>query len=225
MSCPDCDSSGRREFLKTAVLGTAGIVAARGASRFTGSSETVVASLHSSLTPQQKAKIAFPFDHPLRSQVDNNWMITPMKIAEFFTPDQQAMVEEIFKGLHNPEFIDKVMYHVQEDAGGLGNYSVALFGTPGTGAFEFVLAGRHCTARCDGASIEGAAFGGPIFYGHSSMSFNGAPDHPKNVYWYQARRANEVFQALNGKQRDAALLGDPREEKGTDTVALKKRGE
>ena len=37
--------------------------------------------------------------------------------------------------------------------------------------------------------------------------------------------ANEVFHALNGKQRDAALLGDPREEKGTDTVALKKRGE
>jgi Protein of unknown function (DUF3500) len=169
--------------------------------------------------------MAFPFDHPLRSQVDNNWMITPMKIAEFFTADQQAMIEEIFKGLHNPEFIDKVMYHVQEDAGGLGNYSVALFGTPGTGAFEFVLAGRHCTVRCDGDSVEGAAFGGPIFYGHASQRFDEAPDHPKNVYWYQAKRANQVFQALSGKQRDAALLGDPREEKATATVALKKKGD
>ena len=225
MSCPDCDHSGRREFLKTAALGTAGIAVAGAASRFTGSSETVVTSLHSSLTPQQKAKMAFPFDHPLRSQVDNNWMITPMKIAEFFTADQQAMIEEIFKGLHNPEFIDKVMYHVQEDAGGLGNYSVALFGTPGTGAFEFVLAGRHCTVRCDGDSVAGAAFGGPIFYGHASQRFDEAPDHPKNVYWYQAKRANQVFQALSGKQREAALLGDPREEKATATVALKKKGD
>jgi hypothetical protein len=134
------------------------------------------------------------------------------------------MIEEAFRGLHNPEFIEKVMYHVQEDAGGLGHYSVALFGTPGTGKFEFVLAGRHCTVRCDGDSVEGVAFGGPIFYGHASMNFNEAPDHPKNVYWYQAKRANQVFQALNGKQREVALLGDPRQEQGTATVALKKRG-
>ena len=151
---------------------------------------------------KQKAKVVFSFDDPLRSKVDANWRITPMKIAEFFTPDQQAMIEEIFRGLHNPE--------------------VALFGTPGIGAFEFVLTGRHCTSRCDGDSVEGVAFGGPIFYGHASMNFNEAPDHPKNVYWYQAKRANEVFQALDGKQRAMALLGDPRAEKGSETVALKK---
>ena len=194
-------------------------------SRFTGSSETLVATLYNSLTAEQKKKIAFPFDDPLRSKVDNNWMITPFKIAQFFTADQQAMIDEIFRGLHNPEFIDKVMYHIKEDAGGLGEYSVALFGTPGTGAFEFVLAGRHCTVRCDGDSVAGAAFGGPIFYGHASQRFDEAPDHPKNVYWYQAKRANQVFQALDGKQRTMALLGDPREEKGTATVALKKPGE
>src|SRR5207237_7084226 len=40
------------------------------------------------------------------------------------------------------------------------------------------------------------------------------------VYWYQARRANEVFKMLDGKQREMALLDEPREEKGTDTVRL-----
>jgi len=228
MSCPDCDGVARREFLKTAALGGAGLLtggAFGAASRFTGSSETLVATLYQSLTAEQKQKVAFSFDDPLRSKVDNNWMITPFKIRQFFTADQQAMIDEIFRGLHNPEFIDKVMYHMQEDAGGLGEYSVALFGTPGTGAFEFVLAGRHCTVRCDGDSVGGAAFGGPIFYGHASLSFNEAPDHPKNVYWYQAKRANQVFQALDGKQRTIALLGDPREEKGTATVALKKPGD
>jgi hypothetical protein len=225
MSCPDCDGFGRREFLKTAALGGVGLVAAHAASRITGPSETVATSLYNSMTAAQKSKVAFPFDDPLRSKVDANWMITPAKIAEFFTADQQAMIDEIFRGLHNPEFIDKVMYHIQEDGGGLGQYSAALFGTPGTGAFEFVLTGRHCTVRCDGDSAHGSAFGGPIFYGHASQNFNEAPDHPKNVYWYQAKRANEVFGALDGKQRAAALLGDPREEKGTATIQLKKRGE
>jgi hypothetical protein len=209
-------------------LGGAGLVAGSAlgaASRLTGPSETLVTTLYNSLTADQKQKITFPFDDPLRSKVDANWMITPLKIAQFFTADQQAMIDEIFRGLHNPEFIDKVMYHIQEDAGGLGEYSVALFGTPGTGAFEFVLTGRHCTVRCDGDSVAGAAFGGPIFYGHASQRFDEAPDHPKNVYWYQAKRANQVFQALDGKQRAVALLGDPREEKGTATVALKRPGE
>jgi hypothetical protein len=225
MHCPDCDGLGRREFLKTTALGGVALATAHAASRFTGSSETLVTTLYKSLEPHQMEKVVFPFDHELRSKVDANWMITPFKIAEFFTADQQAMIDEIFRGLHSPEFVDKVMYHVQEDAGGLGHYSAALFGTPGSGAFEFVVAGRHCTVRCDGDSVTGAAFGGPMFYGHASQSFNEAPDHPKNVYWYQAKRANQVFQALDGKQREAALLGDPREEKGTATVALRKRGE
>src|SRR5439155_4170990 len=134
----------------------------------------------------------------------------------------------IFRGLHNPDFIEKVLAHMKEDTKGVGlaDYAVALFGEPGTGAFEFVLSGRHCTARCDGDSVEGAAFGGPIFYGHQAgPTFKEKPEHPNNVYWYQAKRANEVFQALNGKQREQALLGDPRAEKATDTVRLKKPGD
>ena len=225
MKCPDCGDD-RRQFLKTALLGTAGAAVASAVPRKLIESETVVTSFYHSLTSEQKAKMAFPFDHPLRSKVDNNWFITPAKIDKFFTPDQQAMIEEIFRGLHNPEFIDKVMYHMKEDAGGFGNYTIALFGEPGTGAFEFVLTGRHCTARCDGDSVAGVAFGGPIFYGHQAgPTFEEKPDHPNNVYWYQAKRANEVFQALDGKQREQALLGSPREEKGTDTVALHQRAE
>lgn len=225
MPCSDCDGFGRRQFLKTAALAGIGLAGAAARPKITGSSETLVTHLHESLSPQQKQTVVFPFEHPLRYKVDANWQITPVKIAKFFTPDQQAMIEEIFRGLHNPEFLDKVFYHIQEDGGGLGNYSVALFGQPGTGAFEFVLTGRHCTIRCDGDSVEGVAFGGPIFYGHASQSFNEKPDHPNNVYWYQAKRANEVFQALDGKQRNLALLGDPREERKTETVALKKSGE
>jgi hypothetical protein len=248
MKCPECGDLERREFLKTVAMATAGLAvtaavpdvglaagaAAQGAlnraaaASGTGTtSETLAATLFQSLSPQQKARVAFPFDHPLRSRVEANWHITPTRIRDFFTPDQQAMTREIFRNLHNPEFFDQIMYHIREDGGGIENYSTALFGEPGSGQFEFVLVltGRHCTVRCDGDSVEGAAFGGPIFYGHASQSFNERPDHPGNVYWYQARRANEVFAALDGKQRAAALLGDPRAERSTATVQLKKAGE
>ena len=220
-SLQDRHSLGRRQFLKTAALGTAaiGVGIAPGA-RHTAS-ETLVAQLYQTLSAEQKSKVTFAFDDPLRSKVDANWHITPVSIKDFFSADQQAMITEIFRGLHNPEFVDNVMHHIRDDGDGLGNYSVALFGQPGTGAFEFVLTGRHCTVRCDGDSVEGAAFGGPIFYGHAAGSFNESADHPNNVYWYQAVRANEVFQALDGKQRAAALLGEARAERKTATVELK----
>src|SRR2546425_993555 len=219
-SCPDCSPLDRRQFLKTAAAATAGALAVTAAPKFRGNSETLVTTLYKSLQPEQRAKMCFPFDHALRSKVDANWQITEARVGKAFTPDQQAMIEEIFRGLHNPEFYDKVVYHMKEDGGGLGAYSVALFGEPGTGKFEFVLAGRHVTRRCDGDSVEGAAFGGPIFYGHAARSFNEAADHPGNIYWYQALRANDVFKMLDGKQRELALLDEPREEKGTDTVKL-----
>lgn len=214
----------RRQFVQTAGLGAL-TLATGAAGTQSPSSETVVSQLYDSLSADQRSKVAFPFDHPLRSKIDNNWHITPHRIGDFYTADQQAMIRDIFRGLHNPDFYDKVEYHIQEDDGGLKNYSIALFGEPGTGRFEFVLTGRHCTARCDGDSVEGAAFGGPILYGHAANSFNEQPHHPDNVYWYQAKRANEVYQALDGKQRQMALLGDPRPEQASATIALKNRGE
>jgi hypothetical protein len=132
------------------------------------------------------------------------------------------MVREIFLGLHSPEYAERVMKQVEHDGEkeGFGGCAIALFGEPGSGKFEFVLTGRHVTRRCDGDSVEGAAFGGPIFYGHAAKGFYEKPDHPGNAYWYQAVRANHVFQMLNGKQRDLALLTEPREEQGTNTVKL-----
>jgi hypothetical protein len=231
-SCDCCEDITRRTFLKTTAAGVA-IAAAGPLTALTaeparqkvqkGASETLVTTLYKSFKEEQRKAICFPFDHPLRSKVDNNWHITDKKVAEFFDKDQQDMIRQIFLGLHSSEYAQKVYDQVEHDggnAGGFGGTSIALFGEPGSGKFEFVLTGRHCTRRCDGDSVEGAAFGGPIFYGHAAKSFNEKPDHPGNAYWYQAVRANEVFKMLNGKQRELALLGESREENGTDTVKL-----
>ena len=229
--CPDCDSdqSGftRREFIKATAAGivatSAGVVAAPvfGAEdkRQILRSETLVKQLYGSLEGEQKATCCFTFDDPLRLKVDNNWQITEARVGQSFNQDQQDLIRQIFLGLHSEEYAQQVLGQVEHD-GGFDQCAIALFGEPGTGQFEFVLTGRHVTRRCDGDSVEGAAFGGPIFYGHAAKGFNEPPDHEGNVYWYQAERANELFQALDGKQRMQALLGDSRGEHGTDTVKL-----
>jgi hypothetical protein len=230
--CPDCGISSRREFLRTTVGGLAA-ASLIGAGRAWGddirpaaTSETLVQQLHSTLTAEQKKTICFPFDHPLRSKVDNNWHIIKQPISAVFNKDQRALIRDIFVDMHSEEYAKKVVEQVehdnQEDGDGFESCAVALFGEPGEkNKFEFVFTGRHVTRRCDGNSVEGEAFGGPIFYGHAAQGFNEKADHPGNVYWYQAKRANELFQALDGKQRKIALRTDPRKEQGSKTVELR----
>ena len=140
--------------------------------------------------------------------------------------------------MHSEEYAQKVLDQVEhdnaddnaKDGKGFESCAVALFGEPDKAEaakhakkekFEFVFTGRHVTRRCDGNTVEGAAFGGPIFYGHAAHGFNEKANHPDNAYWYQALRANEVFKALDGKQRAVALREDPRKEQGKKTVELR----
>lgn len=233
-SCPDCSDSSpiitsRRSFIQKAgfaagAIGAGGILPSWAAAeaKAPATSETLVKTFYDSLNEEQRKKICFGFDHKLRLEVDNNWHITKTLVKDF-TKDQQAMIKDIFMGLHSEEYADKVYAQVVDDSGrdGFeGGSSVALFGEPGSGKFEFVLTGRHCTRRCDGDSVEGAAFGGPLFYGHAAKGFREGPKHEGNAYWYQAVRANEVYQMLDGKQREVALLGESRGEDGLDTVKL-----
>ena len=224
----------RRSFLRQSSVAAAGL--GFGAIPIIGAekekkkpeAETLVKTFYDSLSEEQKKAMCFPYDHKLRLKIENNWLITKM-LVEHYTKDQQAMIKEIFMGIHSEEYAEKVYDQVEWDSGldGFeGGSSVAIFGTPGTGKFEFVLTGRHCTRRCDGDSNEGTAFGGPLFYGHAADSFNEKPDHKDNAYWYQAVRANEVYQMLDGKQRQSALCGKSRGEKGRATVKLtgKKKG-
>jgi len=218
----------RRSFLKqsasAAALGLLGSAAlAKEAAKASAESETLVSQLYTSLNEQQRKALCFAWSDPRRLKVDNNWHIVPDKISQVLTPDQQDLTRQIFDRLHSDEYKKEVWRQFDSDnksSGGFGSASIALFGQPGTGQFEFVLTGRHCTRRCDGDSEAGTAFGGPIFYGHAAGSFNEKPNHPGNAYWFQAQRANEVFQALDGKQRERALQGTARGEDGNNTVEL-----
>lgn len=225
----------RRAFLKTTAAGIAAgatgglwIPTSIAAPKPTDASETLATQLYRSLSEEQRRSLCFAFTDPLRDKVDNNWLITGKPISQTLTPAQQDLVQQIFRTLHSPEFADRAMEQMVHDSEGKGfnaGTSVALFGAPGTGQFEFVLTGRHCTRRCDGDSVAGTAFGGPIFYGHQAGEKDREPaDHPGNVFWYQAKRANELYQALDGRQRTLALVNTAgRPEQATETVRLEEK--
>jgi hypothetical protein len=177
--------------------------------------ESLVKTLFDSLNTEQKEEVCFEWDYKddrgiLRTHVSNNWQITGRKLTSgFFTQDQQDIIEALFWGMYQPDWRDRIKKQIQDDAGGYGKeQSIAIFGTPGSGKFEFVMTGRHLTIRCDGDSTEHVAFGGPIFYGHAAQGFNEQPDHPGNVFWPQALQANALYKMLDGKQRDKALIAE-----------------
>ena len=216
----------RRAFLRTTAAAAAFATIGRPLQPLLGAvpkpSETIVKLLFDSLTAVQRKEICFPWDHTdpkkglLRTRIENNWRITkPAVKSEFYTGDQQAMIRAIFEGITSPEWHARFDEQLTDDVGGFGNrQGIALFGEPGSGQFEFVLASRHMTLRCDGDSAEHVAFGGPILYAHEGESLHEKPDHPGNVFWPQAVEANKLYHALDARHRELALVvkGMPSEE-------------
>lgn len=235
--CPDCEANevnlDRRDFLRTVSVAAAAssvglplFATAKEAAAPSKSStaETSVKALYETLNDEQKKIICFDWDYVdprhglLRTRVSNNWQITKPHIrSKFYTQQQQTIIHDIFRGILNPEWHARFLKQLRDDTGGKPwgeQQSIAIFGKPGGDKFEFVMTGRHMTIRADGNSEAHVAFGGPIFYGHAASESNGEekPGHPGNVFWEQGRRANLVYQMLNGKQRDAALVAKrPRE--------------
>ena len=184
--------------------------------------EKLAVDLFRSLSKTQQTELCFAYDHELRQMVNNRWMITPSPLGNILDEHQHEMVSDLLHGLHSAEYRKDVRRQIVHDqhGGGLGQASIAFFGDPGSGPFQFVFAGRHVTRRCGVNENSRTAFGGPVFYGHAARSFIEAPDHPGNIYWYQGLIANDIYQMLDSEQRKAALLDSPRVEDGLETVRL-----
>jgi hypothetical protein len=216
----------RRGFLRAAGVATA-LAAARPSQMLTAAepviakpaSESLVKLLYDLLTAEQKKEVCFGWSYVaeplglLRTYISANWHVTkPVIDSAFYTADQQKLIREIFLGLIQPEWVSRIDKQLKDDEGGFGKQSVAIFGAPGSGKFQFILTGRHITLRCDGGSTEHIAFGGPIVYGHAASGFYEKPGHPANIFWPQAVAANSVVKMLDGKQRAAAVIRTPPQE-------------
>jgi hypothetical protein len=183
----------------------------------TGTSENAVTDFFKSLSDDQRKTLCFPFEHQLRHRISANWHVTEPTLGQnFYTSPQREMIGRIVKGLCSEEGYERVTRQMDEDAGGLHEFSVAMFGSPTDGKFEFMLTGRHLTLRVDGNSVDKAAFGGPIVYGHDQVEENAS----KNIYYYQTQQTDAVFKSLTDDQIKQALL-----EKAPPETAVQLQGE
>ncbi len=207
--CPDCEADvSRREFLTA----TAGAVAAATAAGFMPGSravaaptkksaaESAVKELYGTLSDEQRKQMALPLDDARRTKISANWSVTSANIGSF-SKSQQELIHQVIKGATSEDGYGRFMQQMKEDWGAVEKYAVAIYGDPASEQFEFELTGRHLTLRADGDTLPGAAFGGPIVYGHGKKG-----NSEQNLFAYQTRSANEVFQALDGDQRKKALL-------------------
>src|SRR6185295_2686673 len=163
--CPDCGESpvpskvegvSRRNFMSTA----AGVAAAAAVAKTPvwastwreEKPEALVKRFYESLKPEQKEKMCFSWDHENRQKVSNNWDIVPQKIGTFYTGDQQQILKDIFRGITSEDGWGRFQKQMTDDYGGFEKYTVALFGDPAANQFEWVMAGRHMTLRCDASA-------------------------------------------------------------------------
>jgi hypothetical protein len=180
--------------------------------------EDLVRELFASLSTDQKKDVVLPWDHgyvagksiPTRLGMYNA-AIAGKKIGNLYTKPQQEVIERILRAISSDEegYRRVSRNGTFDGSGSLQGCGALIFGEPVEGKkFAWVFSGHHLTIRCDGNSEEGAAFGGPLYYGHSP---NGYSD--KNVFNYQTKSVLSVFDVLSEGQREQAVVtGTPGEQ-------------
>lgn len=201
-------SVSRRQFIRTAAATTAVLPIAfnmrsvHASSPVDQEAETFVGELYQSLSDAQKKEICLDFNHQKRNRINPNWHITQPVIGDdFYQASQRTLIDRIVKSITSEEGYSRIMKQMESDMpGGFNDYSIAFFGEPGNGKFQWEMTGRHLTMRADGNRVDKVAFGGPVIYGH------GEEDPTENMFYYQTQKTNEVFKSLDADQAKQALL-------------------
>lgn len=218
--CPDCVELDRRGFLGT--MGTAIALGAlspvvRAAEPLATTAaapakpaEALVQELCASLSSEQRGTLIYPWNHgadkeglPTRLRMVNSPHFN-RRIGDNYTKPQQELCQQILRSIcSGEEGYQRISRNGTFDGShsfdGLG---AVLFGEPTSGQpYSFVFTGHHLTIRCDGNSEPGAAFGGPMYYGHSPHGYS-----PNNAFYYQTKSVLSVFDALDAAQRERAVV-------------------
>ncbi|OAI45022.1 hypothetical protein AYO44_13240 [Planctomycetaceae bacterium SCGC AG-212-F19] len=204
----------RRDFLHaSAVAVGSALLPATAAAESVTPADKAVKALYDSLAEPQRKIMCHDWDkpgygkYPLRLHVTNNWAVSPMAIASL-TKEQQALVGDIFQSVLQPDWPEKLHQQAKDDTGvdWMRDRKIAIFGTPGSGKCQCVISGFHLTFRAGTDPSSPVAFGGAISHGHQPSGFFEKPGHPDNIFWYQALEAHKLYEFLNGKQQQTALV-------------------
>ncbi len=230
--CPECDAPeealDRRHFIRVLGEQTAGVVALGAvaataphlsaadkptvtapAKKPAKPAEALVKELSAGLSADQKKAVVYAWEDKRRLGMYNGPFGANSTIGKIYTKAQQELIDRIVRAIASDEdgYRQLSRNGTWDGSGALQNCGAYLFGDPSQGKYAWLFAGHHLTVRCDGDSEEGAAFGGPMYYGHSP---NGYSD--RNIFYYQTKAVLSVFDALSEKQRKVAVVtGTPGE--------------
>lgn len=221
--CPDCDNGdevshdfSRRSFVGRLGLGMAALTAGGHIPGFaaqparSGPAEDLIRELYGTFSPEQKSSLVFPWNHPGKGGIPArlgayNSPFGKSRIGDVYTKDQQELIKRTLQSiLSGDESYDRISRKGEWDSSGsFEGCGATIFGDPtGDKEFAWLFTGHHLTLRCDGNSMPGAAFGGPIYYGHSAGGYT-----DKNVFYYQTEQIQAVYEALDPSQRKQAISG------------------
>lgn len=210
--------STRREFIRTAALGTAAVAGLTPLERATAAraekqaqAEALIFELYKSLSADQKKKVVRPWDHgvvngkgtPSRLKTGNG-AVDKLLIGTEYTKVQVELLDKIFRSICNGEAGYKALSRNKsfDASGDFESISAIVHGEAVEGKkFSLVFTGHHITVRCDGNSEAATAFGGPLYYGHSPSGYAST-----NVFHAQTKAADELFAALGAAERKAAVM-------------------
>jgi hypothetical protein len=239
-NCPECDGFDRRDFVR--VLGGTAVTLvglqavprmaradepAKDQTRSPKPAEALIRELFSGMTAEQKQLAVYPWDHKVNSTATPTRLrmfnaAFAKNIGDVYTRPQQELVERILRSISSDEDgYRRITRNGTFDASqSLQRCGAYVFGDPSSnGQFAWVFQGHHITVRCDGNSMPNAAFGGPMYYGHSPDGYS-----QRNCFYYQTQAVRSVFDALNEDQRKKAVVnGTPGEQE--PSIQFRKAGE
>jgi hypothetical protein len=238
VSCPECEAVDRRDFVRYISLGSAALATGLTSVLTPGKAraeelpmpkvrkdhlaEDLLKELFTSLSDEQKKrKIVRPFEDKARLSVNPNHALDNETIGANYTATQIELLERIVKAISGSEqgYWQMTRGGTWDASRSFINTGAHFFGDPTKDKYAFMLTGHHLTIRCDGDQKDGTAFGGPIYYGHTPNPYT-----DKNVFYYQTKAAMKFFDALEEKQKEAAVVSKGNPGEGAGSIKLKKEG-
>jgi hypothetical protein len=182
--------------------------------------EALCRELFATLTPDQRRRLVLPWDSPSRHRMYN----TPMnvRIGQVYTEPQRELLQRIMRAISSgDEGYTRLSRNGSWDtAGGFNGCGANFFGEVADGRqWAWVFSGHHITVRCDGDSEPDAAWGGPMYYGHIVNGHS-----PRNVFHFQTRAVNTVFDSLSETQRRTAVITRGRPGEGAPSIRFRREG-
>ncbi len=187
--------------------------------------EDLIRELYQGLTADQRTQVVRPWNQagqngiPTRLGMYNRAI--GRTIGQVYTPAQRELNQRILRAIASDDagYAQLTRNGTFDASRSFENCGADIFGDPTTEQFAWVFSGHHLTVRCDGNSEPGAAFGGPMYYGHTPDGWS-----QRNCFYYQTRAVMSVYDSLTEAQRRQAIVaGSPGEH--APSVQFRRPGE